>query len=61
MTGFLFGHLSVAGLVGAIRRARQVFGSRTQLNTMRREAMARPFEWGRSAGRYAALYQTVRS
>jgi starch synthase len=61
MTGFLFGHLSVAGLVGSIRRARKVFGSRAQLNAMRRKAMARPFEWGRSAGRYAALYQTVRS
>jgi starch synthase len=61
VTGFLFGHPSVAGLIGAIRRALQVFGSHSQLSAMRRVAMAQPFDWSRSASRYAALCQSVLS
>jgi starch synthase len=59
VTGFLFGDLSVAGLVGAMRRAFETFGSRRQLNAMRREAMTQSFDWFQSASRYAALYQSV--
>jgi starch synthase len=58
-TGFLFQEPSVGGLLGAVCRAFSTFGSKRQLNTMRRQAMERAFSWGDSANAYSHLYQRV--
>ncbi|WP_407522025.1 glycogen synthase GlgA [Methylobacterium oryzisoli] len=56
VTGFLFGEASLRGLAGAVRRALDTFGSKRQLNIMRRTAMARTFGWDKAAERYSSLY-----
>ncbi len=56
-TGFLFRRASVEGFLGGVCRAFSTFGSRAQLNTMRRNAMARVFSWRSSASSYADLYR----
>lgn len=58
-TGFLFRGASLEGLLGGVCRAFSAFGSRGQLNTMRRSAMGREFSWQNSAGAYANLYRHV--
>ena len=56
-TGFLFGAPTARGLNGAVRRALDTFAFDGRFTQMRRAAMAMQFGWGRSAGRYAALYR----
>ena len=58
-TGFLFRIPSLEGFMGAVCRAFSTFGSKRQLNTMRRQAMGRIFGWKNSALRYAELYQRL--
>jgi starch synthase len=58
-TGFLFRHPSVEALLGAVCRAFSTFGSKSRLNAMRRNAMARPFTWQNSAASYADLYRRL--
>jgi starch synthase len=58
-TGFLFRQASIEAFLGAICRAFSTFGSKSQLNAMRHNAMARAFSWQNSAGDYAALYRRV--
>jgi len=55
-TGFLFSDFTVAGLVGAIKRAFGAFASGGRIDAMRRHAMACAYDWQRSALRYSALY-----
>jgi starch synthase len=56
VTGFLFKEASLAALLSAVYRAVDAYGSRRKLNSMRRAAMARSFEWQRSARRYKKVY-----
>jgi len=55
-TGFLFQDASVEGLLGACRRAFEVFRRPAELARMRRRAMSRTFSWARSAEQYRELY-----
>lgn len=59
VTGFLFEETSLAGLLGAIYRAVDIYASPRKLKAMRRAAMRRHFGWGRSAGQYGALYGSL--
>ena len=61
---FVVAPLQVAGAltghyVGFVCRAFSTFGSKRQLNTMRRKAMGRIFGWKDSALSYAELYQRL--
>ena len=56
LTGFLFHDFSPSGLTSAVRRAFDAFGAKRKLNTMRRIAMGREFDWGNSARDYQSLY-----
>jgi starch synthase len=47
VTGFLFEETSLAGLLGAMYRAVDIYASPRKLKAMRRAAMRRPFGWGR--------------
>jgi starch synthase len=58
-TGFLFREPSLGGFLGAVCRAFSTFGSKRQLNTMRRKAMERVFSWDDSARTYSDVYQRV--
>jgi starch synthase len=58
-TGFLFRQASVEGFLGGVCRAFSIFGSRSKLNRMRRNAMARGFSWQDSTSSYADLYERV--
>ncbi|MBW0004533.1 MAG: glycogen synthase GlgA [Hyphomicrobiales bacterium] len=59
VTGFLFSKYSSDGLAGAIGRAFAAHASKWALGRMRRIAMARKFDWKRSAADYARLYRRV--
>jgi starch synthase len=59
VTGFLFNKFSRDGLVSAIGRAFEAHTSKRELRRMRRLAMARKFDWKRSAADYARLYRRV--
>ena len=59
VTGFLFSDLSPAGLMDAVFRAIESFGSQHRLAEMRRRAMKRPLNWLQSSRRYSALYEGV--
>jgi starch synthase len=56
VTGFLFREPSLGGLLGAVYRAVDAYGSRKTLNAMRRAAMGRTFAWHRSAMSYKKVY-----
>ena len=58
VTGFLFDHASVDGLLWAAEEARAAFED-GRAASMQREAMRRDFGWDRSAERYAELYAEV--
>jgi starch synthase len=59
VTGFLFNNFTSEGLVSAIGRALDAYASRRELGRMRRIAMARQFDWKRSANDYLSLYQSM--
>ena len=59
VTGFLFSKFSSDSLISAIGRAFDAYASRRELGRMRRVAMARKFDWKRSASHYLSLYQRV--
>jgi starch synthase len=54
-TGFLFSD----DLVGAARRALEVYADSARWREMQRAAMVRDFSWSASAHRYAALYRSL--
>jgi starch synthase len=59
VTGFLFNKFTSEGLVSAIGRALEAYACRRELGRMRRIAMARRFDWKRSADNYLDLYQRM--
>ena len=59
VTGFLFGDLSLHGLMDAVTRALGSYASKGVLSRMRRRAMRRPPNWMKSSRRYSALYETL--
>jgi starch synthase len=59
VTGFLFNTFSSEGLVSAIGRALDAYACRRELGRMRRMAMARKFDWNRSASHYLNLYRRM--
>lgn len=58
-TGFLFPHASTESFLGGIVRAFATFGSKSQMNQMREQAMKRSFSWSDSASDYGHLYRTL--
>ncbi len=59
-TGFTFAPASAAALYAAIVRAVQVYREPAAWQAMQRNAMARDFSWGLSAGQYLQVYERVR-
>lgn len=57
--GFLFSEHSSCGLMSAVARAFQSFGSKNRLAGMRRAAMKRPSGWCRSAIEYGNIYNRM--
>ncbi len=55
-SGFLFSSLTRAGLASAVTRAFEAFRSKSSFGRMRRNAVAKRFDWSQPTGRYAALY-----
>jgi len=55
-TGFLFKESSSESFLGGICRAFAAFGRPERLNKMREGAMAKSYEWTKSAGSYRSLY-----
>jgi starch synthase len=58
-TGFLFTEASTGSLFGAVCRAFYTYSSKRRLHQMRLRAMARKFDWERSARTYGELYSDV--
>lgn len=58
-TGFLFPHASTESFLGGIVRAFATFGSKSEMNQMRGQAMKRSFSWSDSASDYGHLYRTL--
>ena len=58
-TGFLFERLDIAAFDDAIEDAFAVFGAPTELQAMRRAAMAKDFGWAESALAYSGLYRKL--
>lgn len=58
-TGFLFPEASTGSLFGGLCRAFYAFSSKRRLHQMRLRAMARNFNWERSARSYGQLYRDV--
>lgn len=56
VTGFLFSDPSSTGLLSAVGRAFDSFGSKRRLALMRTAAMSQSFGWHQSAGAYVELY-----
>lgn len=59
VTGFLFSHPSIAGLMDGVTRAFESFGSQRRMTDMRRRAMKRPLNWLQSSRRYNAVYEKL--
>ena len=59
VTGFLFRDPSLHAMLGAVYRAVDAFASRRKLNTMRRAAMGKSYEWTRSASGYSGVYDAA--
>jgi starch synthase len=55
-TGFLYSPNETWALLGACRRALQLFQQRGELSKVRRQAMKAEFSWDRSAEAYEAVY-----
>jgi starch synthase len=56
-TGFLFRGATPETFAQAIDRAKTVFERKSELETMRRRAMTRPFGWAGSVASYMAVYR----
>ncbi|CAK0778488.1 glycogen synthase [uncultured Gammaproteobacteria bacterium] len=59
-TGFSFGEAETPALVWAIRRAIDVYRTKSRWQTMQRTAMTRDFGWTSSARAYMELYQSLK-
>lgn len=57
VTGFLFGEMSLAGFMDAIKRGLDVFGSRRRFTAMQKSAMSRPPGWSHAASKYRDVYR----
>ena len=55
-TGFLFGPPQSAALVGAVKRALEVYGDTRRWRELQRRGMTRDFSWAGPARQYADLY-----
>jgi starch synthase len=60
VTGFLFSDPSSTGLLSAVGRAFDSFGSKRRLALMRTAAMSQSFGWHQSAGAYGEIYAQAR-
>jgi starch synthase len=58
-TGIQFAPVDSAALLGAVRRAMTLFADRKMWRTMQKRGMRSDVSWDKSAGRYAALYESV--
>jgi len=58
-TGLLFETADAAGLLGAVRRAMELFADEPALRAVQRRAMGRDSSWQRSAREYVRLYETA--
>ena len=58
-TGFAFDDETPDGLLGAVRRAMDLFGDRAGWRRLVRRAMTRDFSWDAAARQYAALYDQL--
>jgi starch synthase len=56
-TGFFFSEYSPDALLGAARRALDVFGDKKRMRMLVSNAMKADFSWGRSAAEYLELYK----
>ncbi|HMA08673.1 MAG TPA: glycosyltransferase, partial [Ramlibacter sp.] len=59
-TGFAFDEFSTRGLWGALRRAFDLHGRPDSWASLQRTAMQQRFDWAEAAGRYVALYRSLR-
>jgi starch synthase len=59
-TGFAFDGEDAAALLSAVERAVALYRDRSAWRRMMRQAMTRDFSWGRAAGQYLALYESLR-
>jgi len=60
-TGFVFDTFSAEALVGALRRALEVFRDRAAWTALQARGMRADFSWKGSARKYAELYQKARA
>ena len=58
-TGFLFQEAGSASMLGALRRAFDIFGDPERWQHFQRNGMTEDFSWSRSARQYAMLYQSL--
>jgi starch synthase len=58
-TGFVFVEAKVKSFNDALRRALQIFPSRSRWETLQKAGMAQDFSWHNSAGRYLELYKKL--
>ena len=58
-TGFTFSDYDPRALLGALRRAKELFRDKRAWNAMLKRGMAQDHSWGRSAARYEALYDQL--
>jgi starch synthase len=58
-TGFLFARPETGALIGAVRRATELWRDRGRWHEMQRRGMQRDFSWSAPARQYAALYSRL--
>ena len=59
-TGIVFDEFSPQGLRGAVRRSFELHAQPDAWARIQRTAMLRRFDWGEAAGRYVALYRSLK-
>ena len=59
-TGFVFDEFTAQALQGALRRAFELHARPEAWASLQRTAMRQRFDWGESAGRYVALYRSLK-
>ncbi|HMA09768.1 MAG TPA: glycogen synthase GlgA [Ramlibacter sp.] len=59
-TGFVFDEFSTQGVRGALRRAFELHAQPDSWANLQRTAMQQRFDWAEAAGRYVALYRSLR-
>lgn len=59
-TGFVFGEFTARALQDALRRAFELHAQPQAWANLQRTAMQQRFDWGEAAGRYVALYRSLK-